>query len=235
MAHLQSALDLTLPTDLRQLLIKWLDDMFVSLPNEDDLMEDILALFNYCTTRNIKFHPFNVLLFAKEARWCGRIISHDGMKLDPCRVQGLLGMKPPTTGSEMHQFICALQWVKNGIPTFSALVALLHEFMERVYEQAGKQTKRAVANLQTNNLGWGDTEQKKFEDCKSGLAFQVTLLTAIRPNGWASIPMHPTTSDLESSHKPRFWIYPNRTLSKVTTHSHFSLAGLIQHNTAGPL
>lgn len=173
--HLQSALDLTLPTNLRPFLLKWLDEILLHSPNEVVLLDNVLAMFKYCNYRQIKLHPLKCLPFAKEARWCVRIISSDGIKYDPRRMQGLLDTEPPTTGSELQQFLCALQWVKNGIPNFSALVAHLHEFMEKFYEHVGKRTKRAVANVQLTNLCWSHTQRTKFENCKTALAYQVTL------------------------------------------------------------
>ena len=47
--------------------------------------------------------------------------------------------------------------------------------MERVYNQAGKRTKRAVSRVQLQPLGWGSEEDKAFQVCKDALAHQVTL------------------------------------------------------------
>lgn len=45
-------------------------------------------------------------------------------------------MEPPTIGAHLQKFIFALQWVHQGIPNFTKLVAPLHYFMERVYAAA---------------------------------------------------------------------------------------------------
>lgn len=84
-------------------------------------------------------------------------------------------MEPPTTGSHLQQFLCALQWVKNGIPNFTDIIQPLHTFMERVYTRAGKRTKRAVARIQLATLDWGASELAVFEKCRHALANQVTL------------------------------------------------------------
>ena len=90
-------------------------------------------------------------------------MSAQGIRYDPRRLEGLLSLEPPSSGSNLQQFVCALQWVKQGIPNFTELVAPLHEFMERVYDHVGKRTKRAVTRVQLDKLGWGKTELDAFE------------------------------------------------------------------------
>lgn len=55
-------------------------------------------------------------MFDKYIRWCGRLVSEDGIKLDSRRLNRFLEMDLSTTGAHIQQFICALQWVKQGIP-----------------------------------------------------------------------------------------------------------------------
>jgi len=84
-------------------------------------------------------------------------------------------MEPPTKGSHLQQFICALQWVKNAIPQFTELIKPLHDFMEQVYVRAGKHTRQAVARFKLSTLGWNTAQRNAFEQCKAALAKQVTL------------------------------------------------------------
>ena len=84
-------------------------------------------------------------------------------------------MFAPVTGAQLQQFLCALQWVKNAIPLFSAIPEPLHLFTERVDEQGGKRTKRAVSNVDLNAMGWGTSRIDSFNKCKDALANQVTI------------------------------------------------------------
>ena len=47
--------------------------------------------------------------------------------------------------------------------------------MERVYDRAGKRTKRAVSRVLLSTLDWGKTELDAFKQCQQSLAHQVTL------------------------------------------------------------
>ena len=97
-------------------------------------------------------------MYSTSIRWRGRSISAGGVRYDPRRLEGLLKMEPPTTGAHLQQFLCALQWVRNGIPQLSELVQPLHDFMERVYHRAGKRTKKAVTLFKILSLGWDNTD-----------------------------------------------------------------------------
>ena len=139
------------------------------------LLAAVQKLLQVCTEWNIKLHPGKCVLFATQLRWCGRLLSSEGIRYDPKRLSGLLRMEPLTSGAHLQQFLCAIQWVKNCIKQFSTLVDPLHTFMERVYDQAGKRTKRAVTRIQLSSLGWGTIQQEAFENCKAALIQQVTL------------------------------------------------------------
>lgn len=84
-------------------------------------------------------------------------------------------MQPSTTGAHLQQFICALQWVKQGILGFTNLLMPLHDFMERIYGVANSRKKRSVSRYLLSDQGWGQMELDAFEDCKKALTNQVTL------------------------------------------------------------
>ena len=132
-------------------------------------------LFDLCAERNMKLHPGKCCLFATHVRWCGRLVSAHGIRYDPKWLEGILNIEPPTTGAHLQQFLCALQWVNNGITQFSELVNPLHDFMEQFYDRADKRTKRAVSRYQLTAFGWNSAQRDAFEACKTALADQVTL------------------------------------------------------------
>eukprot|EP00171_Calliarthron_tuberculosum_P009059 IDg9059t1 len=95
------------------------------------LLESVERMLEFCNRYNIKLHPAKCIIFAKEIRWCGRRISQSGFRYDPRILDDLLKMVSPVTGAHLQQFICALQWVRNGIPNFSELISPLRDFMEK--------------------------------------------------------------------------------------------------------
>eukprot|EP00171_Calliarthron_tuberculosum_P022172 IDg22172t1 len=105
--------------------------------------------------------------------WSPNLSSRNTIR--PRRLEGLLQMQPPTTGSHLQQFVCALQWMRSAIPQFTSLTAPLMEFMELVYDRAGSRTKKAVAKIKLSSVGWNNSLTEHFNRCKHSLAHQCTL------------------------------------------------------------
>lgn len=173
--HMRSAMQEVMPTDLAQQLLYWVDDFLLHASSVSDLIRYLEKFFKVCAERNIKLQPAKCTLFTQTVRWCGRLITPDGIRFDPARLEGLLNMESPSNGAHLQQLLCALQWVKLGIPNFTDIVSPLHELMEEVYSRSGKRTTRAVSRLQLSDIGWSDSHESAFSDCKKALAHQVTL------------------------------------------------------------
>ena len=174
-SHLQSSLTGIILNDLMDSILISLDDILLHAPTVEKLLQSVRSFFALCAKYNIKLHPAKCILFTKEVRWCGRLISAKGIRYDPRGLDGLLSMEPPTTGAHLQQFVCARQWVKQAIPNYTELVAPLQDFMERVYGLSDKRTKCAVSRVRLASHGLGQTEFYAFEACKKSFASQVTL------------------------------------------------------------
>jgi RNase H-like domain found in reverse transcriptase/Reverse transcriptase (RNA-dependent DNA polymerase)/Integrase zinc binding domain/Integrase core domain len=174
-AHLQSVLQGAF-CPMAEQLISWLDDLLLHASSIAKLLEHLRSFFTICREFNLKLHPGKCVLFAAEVRWCGRLISAAGSKFDPRRIQGLLDMPPPTTGADLQQFICAINWMRTAIPSFSTLTAPLHNLLECVYSvTGGKRTKTAVARILLSGAGWREMHTEAFKSCQNALSHAATL------------------------------------------------------------
>lgn len=216
--HLQSSLTLTIPNELRHNLLLWLDDCLLHSHSIDHFLQCLQLFLSYCVSFNWKLHPAKCILFTTSVRWCGRIISADGIRHDPARLDTLLDMERPSWGGQLQQFLCAMQWLRSSIPQFQDLVAPLHDFLEKVYKHVGKRTKRAVARVSLDQIGWSVARTHAFEACKKAIADRVTLAhrddtkrlciyTDASDTHWSGIvtqvPLSDTSlSHLEQAHDP---------------------------------
>lgn len=150
--HLQSSIAGIIPDDLKHHILIWLGDVLLYPEIFDELFESVRSFFALCVKYNLRLHPVKCTIFAIEIRWCGRVVSAKGVRYDTLHITGLLSMAPPTTGSELQQFVCALQCVKQGIPDFSRHITPLHEFIERLCDHTGKRTNCAASRVQLVTL-----------------------------------------------------------------------------------
>ena len=74
-------------------------------------------------------------------RWCGRITTPDGVTLDPRRIDGLLSMQRPETAGDLQQFICAINWMRKGIPEHNKNVGPLQTLLLTLTKGHGAKKK----------------------------------------------------------------------------------------------
>lgn len=173
--HLQSSIMMTLPDALKDSLLLWLDDCLLHSPTIPRFLDCIRRFLAYCAEYNWKLHPAKCILFTHSVRWCGRVISAEGIRHDPSSIDSLLSMERPTTGGQLQMFLCAMQWLRSSIPRFQSLVEPLHHFMESVYNHVGRRTKRAVGRVSLHDIGWTPALSDAFAACKDAIAARVTL------------------------------------------------------------
>lgn len=124
----------------------------------------IAHIFKHCACLCLHFHPNKCMLFSSEVGWCYRIIRSDGWCFDSENIVGLRNTQPPTTGSYLQQFFCALKCIRTTLPDFARMTSPLKSFLETVYKSAGKRTSRADSLVSLETLGWGATELAALEE-----------------------------------------------------------------------
>jgi hypothetical protein len=94
------------------------------------------------------------IFFATEVKWCGRMISADGVRHCPERVQGLVDMQPPRTAADLQQFVCAVNWMRQSIPEYTKVMRHLYDRLEEAMKAAGSQKKTKLSKMLLADAGW---------------------------------------------------------------------------------
>jgi hypothetical protein len=93
--------------DLADKLTSWLDDLLLHCTDVDGLRRVQETFFNGWAARGVKLGAAGMDHCSQEVRRCGRMVSKDGVWLDPSSVSALVAVKPPVTGADLQQFVCA--------------------------------------------------------------------------------------------------------------------------------
>ena len=174
-AYCQSTVQDMFAEFLYQGLLIWLDDLLGYEKTEDGLLDLLRRILEVCAQKGLKLNPKKCSFYKQEAKWCGRIISREGVFHDPERIKALQDLPAPQTGKDLQQFVCALNWMRQSIPGYNKQVQPLMEFMERVYKSAAGRTKQKVAKVNLVEIGWSELENGCLERCKVMLGDAVTL------------------------------------------------------------
>ncbi|KAJ0393889.1 hypothetical protein P43SY_007544 [Pythium insidiosum] len=167
-AYVQSTVQAMFAELFNQGLLIWIDDLLGYEVDDDGLMRLLTKVLTVCSEKGLKLNPDKCSFYLREALFCGRVVSGEGVRHDPGRIQALQQLPPPTTGQELQQFLCALNWMRQSLPAFNKLTQPLTMLMEKVYELAGGRNKAAVRrNLVTGEQKEAHASRLKFYADKS--------------------------------------------------------------------
>ena len=196
--------------EIREHLKAWLNDLLVYNQSENGSLEVLQSFFKVCRNRPLKISGTKTALFAKQDRWCERIISAEGVQFDLTRLVGLKDVFLPETAGDLCQYIHCLQWMPLTISDFSDRVALLRDVLEEAYVRSGKRTRKSIQRITLSQLSWGPAHVATFHSLQEQLRQSVTLSHRISDQAlcvysdvsdehWAAVVTQCTPQELDKS------------------------------------
>jgi hypothetical protein len=92
------------------------------------------------------------VLFASTLRYCGRLITKDGVRFGPKNMEELQTMQQLQNGADLVQYVAAVKWMRSAIPNYSKRVAPLQAALSKVFEGKSRRTKKAAAAVSLLHL-----------------------------------------------------------------------------------
>lgn len=163
--------------EFRDNMKAWLDDFLLFAASESNLLRILQTFFSICRTRRLVVSLSKSSFFQKGAHWCGRMIDFAGVRFNSKNLYGPSNCSPPTTASELCEYVHGLRWMSPSIPRFAERVAPLRALLETAYTAAGgSRKKKSIARLKLAPLGWADAHQRSFEDLQDQLRISTRLM-----------------------------------------------------------
>jgi hypothetical protein len=122
--------------------LSWLVDLLLHLRDVDGLHGVQDTFLNGWAARGVKFGAARMDHCSQEVRRCGRMVSKDGVWLDPSSVPALVAMQPPVTGADF-----AAACVRSAVPSYAQDMSTLAELLDEVYKRAGGRTRKRAAKV----------------------------------------------------------------------------------------
>jgi hypothetical protein len=174
-AYCQSTVTKIFEEWLYKCLLIWIDNLLIYAKTPEALLENFEAILQRCQEVGLKLNPHKCTFFAKEVKWCGKMISGSGIRHDPARTAALVDMPPPQTGAELLQFVCAANWMRSHIPRFSDVAEVLMVALQRVYKDAGSNKKSRLVKFLLKPEHFGVKEAAAFATMKEAIEQATTL------------------------------------------------------------
>ena len=174
-AYCQGTVQLIFGDLMDRCMLAWLDDILGFATTVTNLLDALAEVFARCARFGLKLHPLKCQFFVKEATWCGKVISANGVAHSSKRVAELVGIPTPTNAGDLQQLLCAVNWMRASIPCYSELTAPLYEILEAAMTSAGSRKKNKLLRVPLASVGWDERHDECVRKTKDALLCIVPL------------------------------------------------------------
>ena len=147
-------------------LIIFLDDVLVHAKTLDELEERTISVLRRLREFGLKLDPDKCIFCVKEVCHLGFLISADGIRPDPSKLEALTSWPIPKTVKDVKSFIGFAGYYRRWVPHFSQLVKPLNDltagYVPRKTQNKGGKRGTLTLSSDISHL-WREDHQTAFE------------------------------------------------------------------------
>ena len=133
--------------------LAYLDDVIVFGPTIDQTIDRMVVVLTRLRNANLKLKAKKCLLFRTEVNYLGHVISAEGIKTDPAKVESVVNWHAPRTVKQVRAFLGMVNYYSRFIKDLAGIANPLHEI-----------TKKGT------KFRWESAQAEAFEKLKQALA-----------------------------------------------------------------
>ncbi|KRK05548.1 uncharacterized protein Dyak_GE28019, partial [Drosophila yakuba] len=151
-ATFQRALDNIIGPEMEPFAFAYLDDIIVIGRTKEEHLAKLKEVFSRLQRANLRINPDKCKFFQKELKYLGHVVSDQGIRTDPEKVEAIRDLPAPKTTKEVHSFLGMASWYRRFIPKFTEQAGPLQELIRK-----GKKFE------------WNKRHQESFDSLKESL------------------------------------------------------------------
>lgn len=141
----------------------YLDDILIASQDEEEHERHLELIFNRLNEFGLQINVSKSVLCVKEVSFLGYLISAEGTKPDPRKVEAIVNFKRPETLQQLRTFIGMINFYRSYIKDAAQKQATLNNFL------------RGAKKKDQSKVPWTEEAIKQFEACKTELANSAML------------------------------------------------------------
>eukprot|EP00253_Pinus_taeda_P036204 PITA_36204 len=118
-ATFHRAMDLAFSNEKDVFLVVYLDDLTVFSKSDEEHMHHLKTVFLKCRKYGLLLNPKKSLFTMEEGKLLGHIISKDGIRIDPTRVQAIQQIYLPRSKKEIQSFNGKMNFLRHFVPNLA--------------------------------------------------------------------------------------------------------------------
>jgi hypothetical protein len=148
----QRDMDIDFYNEKDKFIVIYLDYIIVYSVSDEEHLKHLMMAFQKCRKFGISLNPKKSNFGMEEGKLFGQIISKEGIKIDPCRVEGILKISTPRRKKEVQYFLGKVNFLRRFIPNLVEIIKNITNMLKKGSE-----------------IKWTPEARKSFEDIKVAL------------------------------------------------------------------
>jgi hypothetical protein len=159
-AMFQCAMDIAFIGEKDKFVVIYLDDITVFSKFDKEHRHHLRKVFLKCRNFGISLNPKKSLFAMQEGKLLGHIVSAEGVRIDPSRVEAIQALSIPRSKKEIQSFLGKINFLRRFVPNFAEEVKLITTMLKK-----------------GNEVRWTPQSRHSFEKIKKALTEAPVLIS----------------------------------------------------------
>jgi ribonuclease HI len=159
-ATFQRAMDIAFVGEKDKFVVVYLDDITVFSKSDKEHRRHLRKVFLKCRKFGISLNPKKSLFALQEGKLLGHIVSAEGVRIDPSRVEAIQALSIPRSRKEVQSFLGKINFLRRFVPNFAEEVKLITTMLKK-----------------ENEVRWTPQSRHSFEQIKKALTEAPVLIS----------------------------------------------------------
>ena len=124
-------MDIAFAKEIHDFLVVYLDDLTPFSKYDQEHLKHLRQVFLTYRKYGISLNPKKSLFGLEEGKLLGHIISKDGIRIDPDRIQAILQIAYPRNIKELQAFLGKINFLRRFIPNLAELIRVLNKMLKK--------------------------------------------------------------------------------------------------------
>jgi hypothetical protein len=133
-ATFQRAMDIAFIGEKYRFVVIYLDDITVFSKTDKEHRSHLKRVFLKCRRFGLSLNPKKSLFAMQEGRLLGHIVSTEGVRIDPDRVEAIQALSLPRSKKEVQAFLGRINFLRRFVSNFAELVKHITAMLRKGHE-----------------------------------------------------------------------------------------------------
>jgi hypothetical protein len=127
-------MDIAFVGERDKFVVIYLDDLTVFSDSDQSHLKHLRQTFVKCRKYGLSLNPKKSHFSMQEGKLLGHIVSKDGIRIDPKRVEAIQTISLPRNKKEIQSFLGRINFLRRFMPNFVEIVKLITYMLKKNYE-----------------------------------------------------------------------------------------------------